>query len=205
MARNQHFVPRLSWQEIFAVRQMTVFQRRINANFVLLVLHSRDLLFRQAESPALLVVRRPVRNPIRMRRQRKEVLFQFRQPHPLPHRHAVVHHVQIRLLEINHPLAVRILHVGLADVPFFGDRPIEYLRSRWHFPEFQRNLLLQQSQRFAQSIAGDASANRIKLGDQAHHRLALRQWIEAPLRYLRVQLFPAALMTQSRDNSCPAQ
>jgi hypothetical protein len=109
--------------------------------------------------------------------EREQVLFQFRQRHPLADGNAVVDDVQIRLLEIYDPLASGVFHIGIADIPFFWHTPIKHQRAGGNFSQLKGNLPLEQPEALPEAIAGDAAADGIELGDQAVHRLALSQGV----------------------------
>ena len=126
----------------------------------------------EAEPPRLLVVRGAVGNPIRKVGQRVQVFLQLGQRYPFPDRNAVVDDVKIRLLEVDDPFALRVLHEGVADVPLLGDRPVEDLGAAGDFANHERNVLGNMSQGLAETAAGDAAANGVEFGDEPVHPLA---------------------------------
>src|SRR4026207_1487080 len=98
-----------------------------------------------------------------------EVRSQFRERHCGLYSHAVVDHMQIRLVEIDDPSAVGISNVRVADVPLARHSPVEDLGSGRHIADLQRDPLTDAAQRFSQPIASDASADWIKIDDELVH------------------------------------
>src|SRR6266446_3242685 len=201
VAGDQHFAPNLSWQKVLAISQMAVFQSRVNTNFIFSIFQRRKLPLRNAKSPVLFVVGSPVWNPIGMRWKREQMVFQLRKWHPTIHRHAVIHHVQIRFLEIYDTLALSVLHVSVANIPFLRHRPIEYPHAGGNLAQLEPNLLLEPTKSLAKPVPCDAAANGIEFRDQAEHRLALGQGIQSVLECACVQDLCAILTQQSLDNS----
>src|SRR5579864_3800574 len=92
----------------------------------------------KAKTPALVVVACAVRNPVRLVRDGKEMLLQFRQRKASVNRRAVIDYMQIGLLKIDDAFARGILHVSIANIPLFGNGPIEDAGAARDFAEFQR-------------------------------------------------------------------
>ena len=120
----------------------------------------------ETKSPGVLVIGSFVGNQIGMFGRAEEVLFQSRERHFPGERNAVIHDVQIRALKIDDSLAARILHVGVADIPFARHGPIEDLCAAGHFVNRERDVPLDDLERLAKAIAGDAAADGKELGNQ---------------------------------------
>jgi hypothetical protein len=172
MAGNEYFHFRPSWQQILAIRQMTVEQRGVDANFVVVFRHLFQLPVRETETPVFLVIRGTVRNQIRLLRQGVKVGSQLGQRHRALYRNAVVYDVQIVPAKINDPFAAGVLNVGIANVPFAGHSPVEDPGAAGNFVDVERYFLFQASQRLAEAVAGDAAANRVQLADQSKNFVA---------------------------------
>src|SRR5690606_13379734 len=84
MARDEDLAVRPSADDVLAVRETPGREGGIDADLVLAVFERLELPVRQAEAPVLLVVRGPVRNPVRPIQQRMETRPQLleRQPGP---------------------------------------------------------------------------------------------------------------------------
>ena len=78
------------------------------------------------------------------------------------HRDAVVDDVQVRLLKVDDLAARGILHVGVANVPFARNRPIEDLGAGRQLVHGQRNAAREDLERRTHAIARYASAYRIE-------------------------------------------
>src|SRR5882762_3921545 len=127
------------------------------------------------------------------------MLFEFDKRHPAIHGHTIVDNMQIRLLKVDDALAPRILHIGVADIPFLRNGPIEYLRTGRDFSQLQGNSLLEETKSLTEAITGNTAADGIELRYQAIHRLALSQGIETVLEFAQVQCFQAVLTNRSPD------
>src|SRR5579859_4516876 len=87
-------------------------------------------------------------------------------------RNAVVDDVKIGALEVHHTLAPSILHIGVTNVPFLWNDPIEYWRAAGNFIQLQRDISLKLAQRRTQTLARDAATNGKKVGRELPHGLA---------------------------------
>src|SRR5436190_291874 len=107
---------------LFVMQDSSIAHTRENQTMLdvpnLFFLQCCELSFREAESPVFLIVGSPIRNPIWMRGQTEQVLFQSGERHPAVNRHTVVDHVKIRFLKINDTLAGGALHISVVNVPF---------------------------------------------------------------------------------------
>ena len=160
VAREQNLVRPPSRDHHFAIGEASRGQRAVDAHLVAVIGKGLQHPVRQAESPALPVVARPIGNPVRLIGQGVQVRAKLREGHGGPDRHAVAHHVQGMLTEVDDPLAARILHVGIADVPFPRHRPVEHRRAARHFGEHQGRDALQAPEAFPHPVTGDAAAER---------------------------------------------
>ena len=75
--------------------------------------------------------------------------------------------MQVRAPEVDHAGAVGGGDVGLADVPFVGDRPVEHPSAARHLGAGDRDVLAQDVERCSDSVAGHAAAER----EQSLHQL----------------------------------
>ena len=87
----------------------------------------------KAEAPGLAVIRRAVRNPVRSLRQGKKVRSEFSERHSSVNGDAVIQHVKTALVEIHNPFPCDILDVGVPDIPFLRNCPVEHLGSTRDF------------------------------------------------------------------------
>src|SRR5258708_35588270 len=126
----------------------------------------------QAEAPVCVVVGRAVSNPIRVIGQGKQVRLEFIQRKYATYRNAVVENVQIRFLEVDDALTPGILDVGIGNVPLRGNSPIENLRAAGNFVNIQSNVLADDSQCAADTVPGNAPADRVQHRDQIVHLVA---------------------------------
>src|SRR5262245_6286444 len=88
------------------------------------------------------------------------------------HGNAITHHVQIRLGEVDDFCPMRVLHPGVANVPFGWNGPIEYFSPGRHLPNFNRNAVADAAECFAKTIAGDTPTDRVKVRDKGMHPFA---------------------------------
>ena len=106
MTRNNHFPGFLSLQQILAIAQMTACQRRVDTDIVFFrVIQLRQLVFTQTKSPAFLVIRRAIRNPIGLARNCVKMFLEFSKAHTLMNRHTVTDYVQVKTLKVDQALA----------------------------------------------------------------------------------------------------
>ena len=88
------------------------------------------------------------------------MFVQFFERHRPIDRFRIADHVQVVLAEIDDPLALLVLHVGVANVPLVRHDPVETLGARRHFVDRQlRQPLAEQPQRFPHAVAGQAAAD----------------------------------------------
>ena len=74
--------------------------------------------------------------------------------------------MQIALLKVDDATAGGVFYVGVANVPLFGNRPVEDLCTRCHLVDRQRQQLADLREALAQPIAGDAAADGKQLAHQ---------------------------------------
>ena len=170
VTRHEDLVGSFTREHQLPIGQMPGRERRIDPDFVIPIRKRFQLGVRQTESPRGRVVRRAVGNPVGMVRECKAVVTQLVERHGSVHWGAIVQHVQVRAPEVHDPFAARVLHVGIADVPFLRHGPIQHLRATGHFEHGERDVRLQFAERLADPVAGDAAAVRVEIGDQCVHR-----------------------------------
>ena len=99
--------------------------------------------------------------------------LEFAQRHGRMHRRTVVQDVQVALLEVDNPLPVAILYIGISNIPLFRYGPIEDRQFPWALQKVCSGIRsLDQSQSPPDSVAGDAPADRVKLRGEAVQLLA---------------------------------
>ena len=76
---------------------------------------------------------------------------------------AVADDVEVRLAEVDDPLARRRRDVGVADVPLVRHRPVEHLRPARHLVDLERDPLADRRSVCAHAVAGDAATDREEL------------------------------------------
>jgi hypothetical protein len=152
-----------------------ILQRGVYANLVLALGHLLQLAVRQAKAPGFLVVGSAIGDQVRLIGKGVQVGPQLGQRHLRSHRDAVIHHVQVVAAEINDAFAGRILHIGIADVPFARNRPVEHLGAAGNFAHLDRNFFFEPRQRLPHSVAGDTAADRVQIADERMDGGACRQ------------------------------
>src|SRR5580704_4572021 len=89
---------------------------------------------------------------------------EFAERHSPAYRRAVIQHVQVTVLKFSDSLSVWPDDVRVSDIPLFRHDPIEDFRARGDFVNFERYPFANERQGLADSVACDASADRIELG-----------------------------------------
>ena len=77
--------------------------------------------------------------------------------------------MQVVGAKVDDPIALRILDVRIADIPFSRHDPVEDLGARCHLVDVERNLFADNAQRLPDTIAGDAAAQRKQSTDELVH------------------------------------
>src|SRR5262249_21781650 len=77
-------------------------------------------------------------------------------------RGGVADDVQVIFSEINNAIAIFVLNEGIADVPFFGNRPVKNARAGWYFVDLERNVFAEDLQCLAHAVTSEAPAYRKK-------------------------------------------
>ncbi len=170
VAVQQDLVFDVTGKTALGVCEAAVGERAVDAHFVLARLELLEVPMGETESPSLLVVRRPERNPIRVVRQRVQMRLQVGQRHLRPDRRGIPDHVERVALQVDDPIAARALHPGLADVPLLRNGPVEDGRAARHLEDFEWDVLLHDPEAPANTVAGDAAHDRI---EPAHQRVDL--------------------------------
>src|SRR5580700_1639495 len=142
MTGDQNLLRRMPSQITLSVRQAPIFEAGVDAYLVVAVLKRQHLVMGKTKPPLFLVVRRSVRDPIGMRRNREQVRPDIAQRHGCMHRKAVIHHVQVALLKVDNAPSIRRLDKGISNVPLFGHGPVEDWRPRWYMEDLQRYPIL---------------------------------------------------------------
>ena len=93
--RNEHLVVGFTGEVALAVGELTVLERAVDADLVLVVGELAKRPVAQTEAPGFAVIRRPIGNPVRALGNRREVLLQLGKSHARAHRSAVVDDVQV--------------------------------------------------------------------------------------------------------------
>src|SRR5262245_52867426 len=70
--------------------------------------------------------------------------------------------MQIAALKVDNAFTGAVLDVGVPDIPFLRNRPVEHLGAAWDLMQFQGNSPLEQSQALPRTLASDASADWVK-------------------------------------------
>lgn len=133
VAGDQNFVFGLAGDEQLAVGQAAVFQARINADLVSPFFQLEEIVIRETEAPVFPVVRGAVGDQVWLVGKGEEVRFEFFQRHGAVDGHAVIQNMQAVLLEVNDFFAMFVHDVGITDVPFAGNGPVEDLGAGGNF------------------------------------------------------------------------
>src|SRR5882724_1311298 len=115
MARDQYFIRTFPWQIILTVGQVSWLQGRIDKDFILFVRQFEQLSMTETKSPVIFVVRSSVRDPIRMLRKSKYVLFQHGKRNFLLDGNTIVHHMKIGFLEIDNSLTSSVFYICISN------------------------------------------------------------------------------------------
>lgn len=172
MRGDEHFLGALPFDETFAIGQRAGLHLGIDLDLIGAGTHRLEPVPGQAEAPVLLVVAGAVGDPVRMLRLGMEVGAKLVEREGPLERPGVVHDREVMRLEVDDPLAGRVLHEGVVDHPFIRHHPVEDRRARGHFVDFERDFLAEDAERLAHALAGDRAADRIEPGDQRLHRRA---------------------------------
>src|SRR5262249_39030321 len=151
---------------------MAVFKGRGNRYLILSLWQFHQLPMAEAKPPISSVVAGAVWNPIWRVRQRKKMRSKLLQGHFLVHGYAVIDDMQIRILEVNDSLALRILDVSVLNIPFRWHRPIKHPGPRGHLMQGERDEPLQTLQGLTKTSPCDAPTNWIQFRDQGVHFLS---------------------------------
>ncbi len=171
--REEHLVLRLARQDQFAVGQASVLERAVDAHLIVLVGQPFLLPLTHTESPALLIIRGHVGNPVGLVGLRIDVFQQLLAAHLLVDGHRIAQHVQIAVLEVNDRLAPHILDPSAPDIPLSRHRPVEHLRSRRHLVNRHlRHLLTDHLQRPSEPVARNTPADREQPPRQRVHPIS---------------------------------
>ena len=163
---DQDLVPCPALEEELGICQEAVLQSGIDDNLVNPVLHVEKVVVAQAEAPILPVIRGSIGNPIGVGGQRVEMAFELSPGHRLSDGDAVANDMKIRPAEVDDSFSARVLDIGVADVPFLRNGPVENLFSRGDLMDFEGGVPFQDSQGLAETRAGDAPADGIELRHQ---------------------------------------
>jgi hypothetical protein len=87
------------------------------------------------------------------------MFLEFSKAHALMNRHTVTDYVQVKTPKVDQAFALRILNPSVPNVPFSGHSPIENLDAGWHFPNFQWDMFLEDSESFPHTFAGDTATD----------------------------------------------
>jgi hypothetical protein len=172
VAADQDLVGGLALDQVLAVGEVAVGQGGVDADLVVALGQAVDQALAGAEAPALGVVGGSVGHPVGVVGQGEQVPLELGQGHGRPHRHAVADQVEVAGLEVDHPLAGGVRHPGVADVPLARHRPVEHLGAGGDLVDLQADLAVDDLQGAAHPVPGDASADRVQLGDQLVQLLA---------------------------------
>src|SRR5262245_60607063 len=91
------------------------------------------------------------------------------QRHALFYRDAVIEHMQVRTVKVDHALPARVFDICIVDIPFLRHSPVEHLRAARHVVNLEWNALSEDAQCFANAMTSNASANRKEFGYQSKH------------------------------------
>lgn len=83
-----------------------------------------------------------------------------------PHRRTIADNMQAVAVEVYDPSSALILDVGIADVPFFRDFPIEDRTARRNLMYGKWNVFAEDPQSLPYPLASDTAADRIKTSHQ---------------------------------------
>jgi hypothetical protein len=151
---------------------VTVLEYGVDTDVIVFICERRELALAEAEAPILTVVRRPVRDPIRMIGKREQMLPQFGHLKPGANRNAVADDMKVGSLEVDHSFAALVLDECVADVPLLWHRPIQYYGPGGDLVNVKRNTLRHTPERLPNAVSSDAPANGEELSDERVHVVA---------------------------------
>src|SRR5687768_17825959 len=137
-------------------------------------------------------------------RQRVEMLVQFFERDDPVHGSAVGDDVQVVLREMADPLAAWRDDVRVADLPFPRYDPVEDWSPRRHLVQcqFRQMQALEQRQRLAHTVAGDAAVDRPQRARQAVNLIA--DHAAGSVRYSMPCASPRSMIRETNSNISPA-
>ena len=161
IGREEHLVLRLARQYQLPISQTPLLERTVDTHLILGIRQPFLLPLAHTESPALLIIRGHVGNPVGLVGLRIHMLQQFLAAHCLVDGHRIAQHMQVAVLEVNDRLSPHIPDPAAPDIPLLGHRPVEHLRSRRHLMHRHlRHLLTDHLQRPSEPVARNTAADR---------------------------------------------
>ena len=171
---EQDLVIRLSWDDEFAIGQTAVLQCTVYHHVVFLVRQRLLLVLSHAESPALLIIRGDVGNPVWLVWHGIDMLQQLLTTHHLIDGQRVANDVQVGILEVDDLVAIQSVDATATDIPLLGNGPVEDRRTRGHLIDLDlRHRLTEHLQRLPEAVASDTATDGEHSTCQSVHRLSV--------------------------------
>ena len=124
---EEYLLVGLARHDEFAVGERTVGEGAVDADLVLRVCQLLLLTLRHAESPAFLVIRGDVGNPVGLLGLGVDMFQQFLAAHHLMNRHGVAKHMEVAVAEVDNGFTIFPTYPTASDIPLFGHGPIKHL------------------------------------------------------------------------------
>jgi hypothetical protein len=153
-------------QRDLPVRDVAVFERRVDADAVASGLEPVHDPLRGAEPPALGPVRRAVRDDVWVARVGEQVLAKLVQVDLRVDRRAVSEEVQRRICDVDDARSVRRSDPGLADVPLPRQRPVEDLCAGRQLDGLDGHLPSEPRERLSHTVPREAARDRKELAHE---------------------------------------
>ena len=160
VGRQQDLVVRRAVEHGLAVGDGPGLERRVDEHPIVAGRERVEPAPAHAEPPALHVVRRAVRDEIRVAVVREDVLSQLVEGHRRVDRGAVVEDVEVRVLEVDDTGPIGAVDPGAPHAPLVRHDPVEHLGPRRGLHDLERHVARHEPQGLADAVAGDAPAER---------------------------------------------
>src|SRR5215475_8480293 len=127
----------------------------------------------ETKTPVFGVVGGTIGYPFRMIGQRVEMPAQLGKRHDRIDWRTVLDDVEVVCCEVHNTRAVRARDVSIADLPLARHCPIQDRSPRRNLIDSKRDVALEDRERLAYAVAGNAATNREKLLDEREHAFSV--------------------------------
>ena len=135
VGREEQLILCLTRNDQFAIGQATRFQGTVDTDLIGLISQLLFLSLRHTESPALLIIRGHIGNPVRLVWLCIDMLQQFLTTHRLMDGQGIAQHMQVAVAKVHDCLTFHRTNPSSTDVPLLRNRPVEDLCARRHLKD----------------------------------------------------------------------